>query len=292
MSEIKNDILEALKKNRPNLSESSLKTYCSLLCSLYRTLEGENGLEFFNDVDKILDHIKTFDKAQTRKTILSCLFVLTGDETYRDEMHENIKKVNDFYKEQKNSPERLEKLKSLDEILNIHKQFREKYKKNPTIDNTVDLIISYLVSGVLGEELPPRRILDYSLMKINLKNVDREKDNYISNGVFHFNQYKTSDRHGSQSIKIPKELNTLINKWKKINESDYLLLNDKGEPFTSTSLSKKVSRMFEGNSMDMLRSIFLSNYYKDLPHLDRMNALAYKMGHTTQTALNYYVKKD
>jgi hypothetical protein len=267
MSELKNDILEALKKNRPNLSASSLKTYSSLLTSLYRTLEGKNGLEFFNNVDKILNHIKTFDKAQTRKTILSCLFVLTGDE-------------------------RLEKLKSLDEIISIHNQFREKYKKNPTIDNTVDLIISYLVSGVLGEELPPRRILDYSLMKINLKNIDREKDNYISNGVFYFNQYKTKDRHGSQSIKIPKELNTLINKWKKINESDYLLLNEKGEPFTSTSLSKKVSRMFDGNSMDMLRSIFLSNYYKDLPQLDKMNALAYKMGHTTQTALNYYVKKD
>lgn len=290
MSELKTDILERLKENRPNLSQSSLKTYSSLLVALYKTLNGDNGLDFFEDHSKILAHIHSLEKAQTRKTTLSCLYVLTGIPLYQEEMHRNIKEVNQFYREQKTNPDRLAKLKSFEEIQSIHEEIKSKYKKNPTIDNTIDLLISYLVSGVLGEELPPRRVLDYSLMK--LRNYDVKTDNYIKGGKFYFNQYKTKDRHGSQVIDIPRELNTLINKWKKINDTDYLLVNEDNKEFTSTALSKKISRMFDGNSMDMLRSIFLSNYYKDIPKLTRMENLASKMGHSVASALNYYVKND
>ncbi len=290
MTNLKDELLEQFKEKRPNLSQSSLKTYVSILNSLYNKLEGTNGLEFFYNYKEIIDHIEELEKAQSKKTALSALFVLTGIKEYQDEMNANIKAVNEFYKEQKNDPERLKKLKSFDEIVSIHESIKAKYKKNPTLSNRMDLIISYLVSGVLGEALPPRRVLDYSSMKIrNYK----ENDNYIKAGKFYFNQYKTKDRHGTQVISIPKELNTLINKHKQINDDiDYLLLNEDDKPFTSTALSKKISRMFDGNSMDMLRSIFLSNYYKDLPQLKSMEKLASNMGHSINSALQYYVKND
>lgn len=289
MSSLKEQILEEFKEKRPNLSQSSLKTYCSLLVNLYKKMEADDGMRFFRDHKRIIDHIETWDKPQSKKTALSSLFVLTGIPEYQQEMSNNIRVVNEAYKEQKYDPKRLEKLKSYEEILDIHNAYKSSYKKNPTMSNTVDLIISFLVSGALGAELPPRRVLDYSLMKI--RNFDKEKDNYVSGGKFFFNQYKTKDRYGSQIIAIPKELNTLINKWKKSNEtSDYLLINEEGNPFTSTALSKKISRMFDGNSMDMLRSIFLSHYYKDLPQLRAMEDLASKMGHSINSAMNYYVK--
>jgi hypothetical protein len=291
MTKIKDELLEVFKEKRPNLSQSSLKTYMSILNSLYNKLEGTNGADFFKNHKKIIDHINGMEKAQSKKTALSALFVLTGIKEYQDEMNTNIKAVNDFYKEQKNDPERLKKLKSFDEILAIHETIKAKYKKNPTLDNRMDLIISYLVSGVLGEDLPPRRVLDYSSMKI--RNYTTEHNNYIKAGKFYFNQYKTKDRHGTQIISIPKELNTLINKHKQINDDiDYLLLNEDDKPFTSTALSKKISRMFDGNSMDMLRSIFLSNYYKDLPQIKSMEKLASNMGHSINSALQYYVKND
>jgi hypothetical protein len=290
MSELKDKLLERLKEKRPNLSQSSLKTYVSILVSLHKKLEGDNTLGFFNDFKEIIKHIQQLEKAQSKKTALSALFVLTGISEYQEEMNKNIKVVNDFYKEQKNDPERQKKLKSFAEIVAIHEQIKARYKKNPTMNNRMDLLISYLVSGVLGEELPPRRVLDYSTMKI--RNY-AENENYIKGGKFFFNQFKTKDRYGSQVISIPKELNTFINKWKQINEgSDYLLLNEDEKPFTSTALSKKISRMFDGNSMDMLRSIFLSHYYKDMPQLKNMEALASKMGHSVSAALNYYVKTD
>jgi len=291
MSDFKDKLLERFKEKRPNLSQSSLKTYVSILMSLHKKLGGEDSLTFFNNHKKIIEHIQQMEKAQSKKTTLSALFVLTGISEYQEEMNKNIKVVNDFYKEQKNDPDRLKKLKSFEEIVAIHDQIKAKYKKNPTMNNRMDLLISYLVSGVLGEDLPPRRVLDYANMKI--RNFDKEKDNYIQAGKFFFNQFKTKDRYGSQVISIPKELNTFINKWKQINDnSDYLLLNEDEKPFTSTSLSKKISRMFDGNSMDMLRSIFLSHYYKDMPQLKNMEALAHKMGHSVSSALNYYVKTD
>lgn len=289
MSNLKELLLEEFKEKRPNLSQSSLKTYCSLLCSLYKKMEADEGMKFFRNHKKIIDYIETWDKPQSKKTALSSLFVLTGIPEYQQEMANNIKVVNDIYKEQKYDPKRLEKLKSYEEIVEMHDEYKAQYKKNPTASNTVDLLISYLVSGALGEELPPRRVLDYSLMKI--RNFDKERDNYVNGGKFYFNQYKTKDRYGSQVIAIPKELNTLINKWKKVNESDYLLFTEDGNPFTSTALSKKISRMFQGNSMDMLRSIFLSHYYRDLPQLKAMETLASKMGHSITSQLNYYVKK-
>lgn len=288
MSELRNLIKDGLKDKRPNLSDSSARTYTSLLLSIYNKLEGEGDLDFFKNDEKIIKHIKTLDKPQTRKTALSSLFVLTGLDSYREDMLKDIKVVNDTYKEQKNNPERMSKLKTYEEIVSIHNEIKEKYKMNQTNEHLVELILSYLCSGVLGEELPPRRVLDYSLMKI--KNFDKDKDNYIKSGKMYFNQYKTKDRYGVQMIPIPKELNVLINKWKKINNSDYLLVNVDGKEFSSSSLSKKVSRLFKGNSIDMLRSIFLSHYYKDMPKLKHMEDLATKMGHSVSAAMNFYVK--
>lgn len=289
MSSLKEELLEEFKEKRPGLSQSSLKTYCSLLSSIYKKMEGDGGVRFFKKHGDIIEYINSWDKPQSKKTALSSLFVLTGIPEYQQEMTTNMKIVNEKYKEQKHDPERMKRLKSFEEIIEMHDGYKSQYKKNPTISNTIDLLISYLVSGALGEDLPPRRVLDYSLMKI--RNFDKENDNYINGGKFYFNQYKTKDRYGSQVISIPKELNTLINKWKKINEGDYLLFTEDGNEFTSTALSKKISRMFDGNSMDMLRSIFLSHYYRDLPQLKAMEDLASKMGHSISSQLNYYVKK-
>ena len=286
---LRKELYDELKVKRPNLSVSSLKTYTSLLVSIYNKLEGKDGINFFKEHEKILEHIETMDKPQTKKTALSSLFVLTGIKEYQEHMINNIKVVNDTYKTQKHSAERMDKLKTYQEIVSIHNEIKDRYKKNQTIDNLVELLISYLCSGVLGNDLPPRRVLDYSVMKI--RNYDIKTDNYIKGNNMVFNQYKTKDRYGVQTIVIPKELMTLINKWKKINESDYLLLNEKGEPFTSGGLSKKVGRLFDGNTIDMLRSIFLSNYYSELPPIKEMEKLASDMGHSVVSQMNYYVKK-
>ena len=88
------DIANKLKSNRPNLSESSLKTYSSILFNLYNklsTIDGASTLEWFNNnVKDILHHLE--DKnISTKKSTLSALFVLTGNPKYQEEMMTQIK---------------------------------------------------------------------------------------------------------------------------------------------------------------------------------------------------------
>lgn len=288
MSDIKTQVTELLTKQR-KLSASTLRTYTSLLSSLYKKLNGEDMSFFEKDKNNILEHIKSLSSPQSRKTILSALFVMTSDNDYRDSMLEDIKIVNDSYKNQKTSDERKSSLISFDRVKEIHNELFRKMKSNPTHNNIVNYLISSVCSGVYGEVLPPRR-LEYADMKI--RNQNKETENYVDGGKFIFNQYKTVRTHGRQIIPIPKDLNNLINKWKKLNTTDYLLVNERGEKFSTSALSKRIKDLFEGNSQDVLRSIFLSNYYKDLPQLKTMEDMASKMGHNIGSALNFYVKKD
>jgi hypothetical protein len=65
--------------------------------------------------------------------------------------------------------------------------------------------------------------MDYSEMKI--RNYDPKTDNYYKNGVFYYNQYKTSKKYGLTTIDIKKEarqLNDIIKKWIKINQQKFL----------------------------------------------------------------------
>lgn len=284
MSISKTELSKSIKEKRPQLSDSSLRTYSSLLFSLLKKLN-EPSLEKLN-VEKVKEHILSIEKPQSRKTLCSALFVATGEEEYRQLMLDDIKVVNDKYKEQKVEPTR--EIKPYSDILLIHHELINKLKKNPSAENYVNVIISYLSCGI-NPDLPPRRILDYALMKMTSSKSNDE--NFIEKGNFIFNIYKTSKRYGKQVVSIPKELITIINKWKKVNETDYLLVTEKGEPFTSSSLSRRVTTIF-GVTMDALRSIYLSHIYKDIPKLSQMETTAYKMGHSVESALNYYVKKD
>lgn len=290
MTDFRKELTDALCAKR-NLSDSTCKTYTSLLASLQKKLsDNDLTISFYKkNKEEILEHINTLEKPQTKKTLLSALFVLTDDDDYKELMMENIKTVNQHYKEQKTDPERLKNVKSFDEIKLIHNQIKNAYKNNPTNSNLMDLLISSVCSGAI-ENLPPRRVLDYAVMK--LKGFNRETDNYFEKGKFHFNQFKTKGHKGKQEMDVPKELVTLINKRKKLATMDYLLENESGEPYTQSALSKKIKKLFQGNSQDVLRSIYLSHLYKDLPAVSFLQDTADKMGHSIDSALSYYVKKD
>ena len=70
---------EYIKKQRPNISESSIKTYNSILTSLYKKIFKSNDIDIknFDKHKEILDHLKTLEPNK-RKTILSALVVITG----------------------------------------------------------------------------------------------------------------------------------------------------------------------------------------------------------------------
>lgn len=289
--EIRKSISDALASKR-ELTPSTLRTYTSLLSNIAVRLHADGPGFWVEEAEKILEYIANLEKPQTRKTILSALVVLTGDDRYRLKMLENINEVNKIYREQKVDPERVSKLKSFAEIQAIHDNHMNAYKSNPTHENTINVLISGLMSGVYPG-CPPRRLMDYSEMRI--RNMDKKEDNYSTATLLTFHKYKTAKHDQAKglvaSMPVPEPLRAILRKWVKLNTTDWLLLNQNGQKFSSSSLNKRLTSIY-GFGCDMLRSIYLSDVvYKDVPKIESLENTAALMGHSVGSALSYYVKK-
>ena len=101
---------EYVKEKRPNLGESSVTTYNSILKNLYQKVfdSGEIDVRKFNDAEAILKYLKEHvPSSSKRKTILSALVVITDDQEYRDLMLNAIKTYNsDISKQQKTAAQK------------------------------------------------------------------------------------------------------------------------------------------------------------------------------------------
>ena len=239
----------------------------------------------FDQTSKILEHISQNDKPQTRKTALSGLYVLTGDDKYQEQMGKDIKVVNDNYKERKMSPERKAQIKTPDELKTINDDLIAKYKKSKNTDDLNNVVISVLMSGVY---LPPRR-LEYALVKT--RDFDKKTDNYIVKNKIYLNQYKTVAKYKQQIVELPKEVMVFINKAVKTNGSGYLLQTKLEKPYTSSSLSKKLSALF-GMGADLLRSSYINYTLYDDNLLQKLEAGAEAMGSSVTAQKKFYVKDN
>lgn len=161
---------------------------------------------------------------------------------------------------------------------------------NKEIMNPSTMMEFLLLSFLGGVVMPPRRSLDYGELKI--RNYDTKTDNYYKQtkegGKFYFNVYKTAKTYGTQILDVPKELNVLLKKWVKLSTNDYMLYSTNGNKFSSPQINRILNKIFDKQiSTDLLRHIYISNIYKDLPSLSNMENLASDMGHNLSTALEY-----
>ena len=142
--------------------------------------------------------------------------------------------------------------------------------------------------------IPPRRSTDYVMFKI--RNEDINKDNFMETkgrkSYFVFNTYKTAKKYGKETIEIPTALKNIINRWKLINKNDYLLVNSNmDKKINATQLNSMLYDYFNKPlSTSLIRHIFLSEKYKNVPALQEMQKTADEMGHSLTQALEY-VKK-
>jgi integrase len=289
MQELKKDIGDKIKDNRPKLSASSLKTYVSILSNIYKTMKGEGGVGWFSDdTKKILEYMDTKND-QTKKTSLSALYVLTGKDEYKEVMTTVMNAVNKMYKEQKKTPKQEENWMSEDEIKAVYDSQHENAirmlstKKKFDDGKFIEFLLVACLSGVL---IPPRRSQDYGEMKI--RNYDTKTDNYFHAGKFYFNKYKTAKTYGEQTLVLPKELNALIRKWIKLNTNDYMLYSTNGNKLSSPQINRILNTAFGKKvSTNLLRHIYLSDKYKNIPTLASIDALAEQMGHSPAQAMEY-----
>jgi integrase len=299
-------IKEILKNNRPELSLGSLRTYSSIIKNL--GIQMNKNFNNPNDVCKnhkeILNHLKDVSP-KVRKTRLSALVVYCKgqDENivnkFRDLMLKDDKQAEEDMKEQKMNDKQKEAMIPYEEVMSLYNKLEKEVNPLLKMDkldknqfNRVQLYV--LLSCLLL--ISPRRSTDYTEFKI--RNIDKEKDNYMTlikrKPYFVFNKYKTAKKYKTQQVEIPKKLKTIIDRWTVINPSDYLLLNTRQtDKINATQLSNMLYSFFNKPiSTTMLRHIYLSNIYKDVPSLQEMEKRAQDMGHSIKEQFETYVKKD
>jgi hypothetical protein len=205
---------------------------------------------------------------------------------------EVMQNVNDTNKEQKKNAKQEANMISVKEIDDIYEPLLAKAKsmlskKTILVESTImDFLLVSFLGGVI-KGLPPRRSQDFTELKI--RNYDTKKHNYYKGGKFYFNIYKTSKNYGLQIIDVPPELNTLLKKWVKLNTKDFMLYSSNGNKLTSPQVTKMLNKIF-GNknvSTSILRHIFLTDRYKNMPALTDIQDLATKMAHSSEQALEY-----
>jgi hypothetical protein len=174
---------EAIKEARPNLAESSIKTYLSILTNLHKRVFGGKAMELkdFTKSHEILEHLKDVP-SNVRKTTLSALFILTQNPEYRKLMGEDIEKYNEMVNKRELSPQLKEEWISKEKMQDLYQHYKRNadllYKKKDLTTNDLQQIQNYIMVCLYsGLFIPPRRALDMAEFKI--KNINKSGDNFL-----------------------------------------------------------------------------------------------------------------
>lgn len=288
-------ILEYIKEKRPTISKSSLKTYESIIRNLYEKVFNDTDYKlskFDTEEPKVIKFLKD-TPYNKRKTILAALVVITDNKAYKELMLDDIKTYNkeqakqekidnDNWIDKEDIENHLELLKHNANLL---------YKKKTFTPTDYQDIQNYIILCLYsGQYIPPRRSKDY--VKLKIKNIDDEKDNFIHKNQFIFNTYKTAKTYGQQSLEIPKELKSILNKWIKINPTEYLLFDTTNQPLSNVKLNQRLNKLFGKKvGVNSMRKSYLSDKYGDLIDIKKDLDDDFKKMGSSSLQENIYIKK-
>jgi integrase len=289
-------LAEFIKSRKPNISAGSLKTYRSLLSSLFKAREldipeGIESIKHSGDTMQFINEAYADRPLSTRKTLLAALNAVEPSVIYFAE----VSKMSNDYKKQEQKQEKTEKqeenwmnFKQVTALVkSVEKDTKELFKsKTPLVGSdllkTQNYVILCLTTGVF---IHPRRSLDW--VEMRLRNPS-ESNNYMKKMEFVFKTYKTAAQYGEQEVDIPPKLRTILNKWKKLNPYDALFVNMDGSPITGPRLTQILNRIFQRNiSTSMLRHIYITDKLEGIPALQDMQSMAEGMGHSVHQQMEY-----
>ena len=310
-----------IKKNRPNLAQSSIKTYLSSLSRIIKDVKVDlkNPEDFIKNIDAILEKAKDYT-AIVRKSKLAAVIVLLDDKDgledtgeYKDKdktdaikklrfvMQKDMKTVDDEETNQELSEKQKENFVPQDDIFKIYELLKEQtaplFKLNTLNKKQFDMMQMYVLLS-LYILIPPRRTMDFTHFKI--RNINPEVDNYFlipkrkkDLGAFVFNQYKNAKKLGPQILeRIPKELERIIDKWMQYNKSDYLLVNSVGKQVAGSKIALWLNEIFGKRiSTSMLRHIYLTHKFGNV-NLKELKDTAEDIGNNGIERMLKYVQKS
>lgn len=296
------NIIEHIKEKRPNLAGATVKTYASLLKSMFYKAHDKDvpfNVEWFEDSEAVLAVLA--DKTpQTRKTNIAAVVVLL-DKKKNPEYSKVMSADADYTKEQYAKQEKTEKQsKNWMDFADVKAMWQTKYDKLKHIlarkeaideDEKHDLVKFMIMTVASGIFFPPRRS---EWISTKVSNYDPKTDNYLDlkNSQFVFNKFKTAKTMGQEVVKFPKEFRTILMRYLKIVDiNDHLIFNTHGKPYTNAGLAQQLNTIFGKKiSTGMLRHIWISNKYKDMPSLAELKETADSLGHSPERMMEYIVR--
>lgn len=280
------------------ITPSTLNLYKTKLTILNDNKNIKN-INYLYDIDNINNKIKHL-KPNTQRSYIIAIVSLLACMNKSPKTPKKVKKLYDDYtklmdeyninlKDQSKITEGTNII-SNDDINKIY----QKLKENK--DKTKRAYQDYLILS-LYTLLPPKRNLDYQLMKyIKKYNENLSNDfNYYDGNTFYFNNYKTRGTYKQQTTDVPEELKQIINhhiKNNNINDNEFILrdFNKETEIKGNNGMTIILNRIFGGKvGASMLRRSYLTNKYGNLQEeLKKDTAL---MSTSMDTASNNYIKK-
>lgn len=308
---------DIIKNNRPNISQSSIKTYLSAVktvgSAIKQTLNSPDDVVKYHE--NIIDYLSS-QKLNVRKTKLSAFVVLLdkgkkdGKTKNSDEIEKVLDKFRSIITKDGEDYEKLELKQTLTDtqkknfipwkdVLKIYEDLKIESEPLFKLERLTQQQFNKLQNFVLLSLyvlIPPRRSLDYSSFK--LRNINEKEDNYLTIkgkkkvATFVFNKYKNSGRLGSQNVVIPNNLRNIILKWKDKNPYDYLIVNTKGEQVTQSKINLLLNNIFGKNiSSSLLRHIYLTEHFGNV-NLQDITDVTKAMGNNGIDRTLKYVSKE
>jgi hypothetical protein len=267
-----NELKETIMRNRPKLATSTIKSYVSILKSLYQQIFPSDttiDISKYQNTDKFVTYLMANYDSSVRKQYFSTLVVLTENEIYRTQMMQDVAEVREMQSDNQMTEKQQENQvtkKEIDALLRVLKQDVKLIYKNKSYTPTNLLTIQNMILLNLfsGKYISPRRSKDYWAFLINPD--DKNSSNYLDGDEFVFNSYKTQSTYGTQRIKVPSTLLRMIKKYIAVIPSDqnYLFFTVSGKPMNSVLLNQRFNSIFGGRhvSINSFRHAYLSEKYQ------------------------------
>lgn len=313
----KDNLMETLKKSRPNAKDSTIKMYTSNLLKLQKLMDTDN-FKFLDKPDNVKDKVSELHFTTQRNYYNAVIVYLmavkdkkedplieeyveirdTLNKKYEDEQATGV--ISD--KQKNNFVDISEVNKMIEDMATEIKNKKIKKKEDLTAKDKA-LLQSYIIFNIYTR-LPMRNDLA-GMEAINkrsynkLTEEDKKEKNYLvinKNKMFMvLNNYKTSAKYKELDIDIPKDLEKLLRLYIRINGMGVLFKSSTGKPLSRNALSQLLlketkKRMGKSISTTMLRKIYLSSKYGKVK--EEMEKDAKVMGHSTGVAQSVYIKKE
>lgn len=312
---------EKAPKQRPmdklhgkNISPSSFELYKK---NLLRLNDGKEirTVNFLKEPEKVLEKIAHY-KPNTRRTYIISIVSLLKEEPKLKKLYDRYYSILVTYnKELKVNNEKSDAQKvnwlTTEQIKTVYEDLEKSveplFQRKKITESEYDRIQSFVILSLYILS-PPRRNMDYQLMKIVPKYTDEfdKRFNYLvigdgENAEFVFNNYKTQRTYKTQRIAVPIELFAVIKSYllyhplkKELKKKKYavdFLVQSTGKPFTSANtITRILNKIFKRKlGVSMLRHIYLTDKYG--ASSQELKEDAADMGTSVSTIQNQYIKE-